>query len=99
MTVDYCVKNGGHNFNINATSGGNSTLQYAGGTLTAVGGGYGGTSYWSSPLGGQGGSGGSGGGASGYNAGTSGKNGSGTLGQGYAGASGYNHHVSGGGGG
>ncbi|CAM8292521.1 Autotransporter-associated beta strand repeat [Candidatus Methylopumilus universalis] len=92
-------QNGGHNFNINASSGNNSTLQHAGGTLTAVGGGYGGTSYWSSPLGGQGGTGGSGGGAAGYNAGTSGKNGSGTAGQGYAGASGYGHHVSGGGGG
>ena len=92
-------QNGGHNFNINASSGANSTLQYEGGTLEAVGGGYGGTSYWTSPLGGQGGSGGSGGGAAGYNAGTSGKNGSGTAGQGHAGASGFDHHVSGGGGG
>lgn len=92
-------QNSGHNFNINASSGANSTLQYEGGTLTAVGGGYGGTSYWTSPLGGQGGSGGSGGGAAGYNAGTSGKNGSGTAGQGNAGASGSGHHVSGGGGG
>ena len=39
-------QNGGHNFNINASSGGNSTLQYEGGTLQAVGGGYGGTTYW-----------------------------------------------------
>ncbi|QDC95766.1 filamentous hemagglutinin N-terminal domain-containing protein [Candidatus Methylopumilus universalis] len=88
-----------HNFTINATAGGNSTMQNAGATIIAIGGGYGGTSYWTSPLGGQGGSGGSGGGAAGYNAGTSGKNGSGTAGQGFAGASGYNSHVSGGGGG
>ena len=90
---------GGHNYTINATAGGNSTMQNAGTTLTAIGGGFGGTSYWQAPLGGQGGSGGSGGGAAGYNAGTSGKNGSGTAGQGYAGASGYGSHVSGGGGG
>jgi hypothetical protein len=71
----------------------------ANGTLTAIGGGYGGTGPWNHTLKGQAGSGGSGGGASGYNAGTSGRNGSGTAGQGNAGASGYNSHVGGGGGG
>ena len=90
---------GAHQWRVDATQGGNSTLVSASGILTAVGGGYGGTGPWNHLLQGQAGDGGSGGGASGYNAGTSGRNGAGTTGQGYAGASGSNAHVSGGGGG
>ena len=90
---------GGHQWRVDATQGGNSTLVSASGTLTAVGGGYGGTGPWSHILKGQAGSGGSGGGAAGYQASYSGRNGAGTAGQGYAGASGSGSHVSGGGGG
>ena len=90
---------GGHQWRVNGTQGGNSTLVTASGTLTAIGGGYGGTGPWGHTLQGAAGAGGSGGGASGYSAGTSGRNGAGTAGQGYAGASGYGSHVSGGGGG
>jgi hypothetical protein len=90
----------GHHWTINAKQGEDSTFETANGTLTAIGGGYGGTGPWShNPLQGQAGSGGSGGGASGYVAGYSGRNGSGTAGQGNAGASGAGHHVAGGGGG
>ena len=89
----------GHQWTVNAQSGGNSTLQTASGTLTAIGGGYGGTGPWNHQLQGRAASGGSGGGAAGYNAGTSGRNGAGTQGQGHAGASGTGSHVSGGGGG
>jgi hypothetical protein len=54
----------GHQYQVSATSGGNSVF----GTLTAIGGGYGGSSVFSyTPNYGQAGSGGSGGGASGYN--------------------------------
>ena len=88
-----------HVWTINAKQGGDSSIVTANGTLTAIGGGYGGTGPWNHTLQGQAGSGGSGGGASGYNAGTSGRNGSGTAGQGNAGASGSGHHVAGGGGG
>ena len=89
----------GHQWTINAKQGENSSIVTVNGTLTAIGGGYGGTGPWNHTLQGQAGSGGSGGGASGYNAGTSGRNGSATAGQGNAGASGNNHHVGGGGGG
>ena len=92
-------ESGGHQWIVNATQGGNSSVATASGTLTAIGGGYGGTGPWNHILQGQAGSGGSGGGAAGYNAGNSGRNGSGTAGQGYAGASGNGSHVSGGGGG
>jgi fibronectin-binding autotransporter adhesin len=88
-----------HVWTINAKQGENSSIVTVNGTLTAIGGGYGGTGPWNHTLQGQAGSGGSGGGASGYNAGTSGRNGSATAGQGNAGASGNNHHVGGGGGG
>jgi filamentous hemagglutinin family protein len=81
----------GHQWTVNAQSGGNSTLQTASGTLTAIGGGYGGTGPWNHQLQGRAASGGSGGGAAGYNAGTSGRNGAGTQGQGHAGASGTGH--------
>jgi len=91
---------GGHQFTIRATAGGNSTLQYAGGTLTAIGGGYGGSSYWGyTPDYGYGGAGGSGGGASGYSDGNTGRGGAGTSGQGYAGGGGQGQYYAGGGGG
>src|SRR6056300_747711 len=89
----------GHQWTINAKQGENSSIVTVNGTLTAIGGGYGGTGPWNHTLQGQAGSGGSGGGASGYNAGTSGRNGSATAGQGNDGASGNIHHVGGGGGG
>jgi len=58
---------GGHQFTIRGTNGGDSS--FAG--RTALGGGYGGSSYWDyTPDFGYGGSGGSGGGASGYSNGT-----------------------------
>jgi len=58
---------GGHQYNIRATNGGDSS--FAG--RTALGGGYGASSYWGyTPDNGYGGSGGSGGGASGYSDGT-----------------------------
>ena len=88
-----------HTWTKNAQQGENSSIVTANGTLTAIGGGYGGTGPWNHTLQGQAGSGGSGGGASGYNASYSGRNGSGTAGQGNAGASGAGHHVAGGGGG
>ncbi|MFZ2026353.1 MAG: LamG domain-containing protein [Microgenomates group bacterium] len=82
------------------TNGGNSTF----GTITAVGGGWGGTSHNTQGLGIHfGNSGGSGGGSSGYNndavaAGTYGS-GAGTVGQGYRGGLQGGQYYSGGGGG
>ena len=85
-----------HQFSIPATKGSNSSF----GSYTAIGGGYGGSSYWESTLGGQGGSGGSGGGSSGYNAANNiNKAGTGTTGQGFRGGYGGQAHYSGGGGG
>mgnify|MGYP000267921640 CR=1 FL=1 len=85
-----------HQFSIPATKGSNSSF----GSYTAIGGGYGGSSYWESTLGGQGGSGGSGGGSSGYNAANNiNKAGAGTTGQGFRGGYGGQAHYSGGGGG
>ena len=90
---------GGHQFTISATQGGNSVF----GELTAVGGGFGGSSYWGyTPNNGYGGTGGSGGGASGYNQGVGSngtRGGSGTSGQGFAGGGGAINYYSGGGGG
>ena len=85
-----------HNYITNATQGGNSVF----GSLTAIGGGYGGSSYRSSPLGGIPGNGGSGGGASGYNndAGVR-AGGTGTAGQGNNGGAMGTAYYSGGGGG
>lgn len=86
-----------HNFTINGTNGGNTTAF----GYTAIGGGYGGTSYRTSPLGGIPNSGGSGGGASGYNNGngTPRPGGAGTAGQGNdGGAMGTNYYSGGGGG-
>ena len=91
---------GGHQYTIRATAGGASSLQYAGGTLTALGGGYGGSSYWGyTPDYGYGGSGASGGGASGYSDGNTGRGGAGTTGQGFAGGGGQGQYYAGGGGG
>ena len=97
-------QNCNHQFNLRASAGGNSTLTSSAGTLTAIGGGYGGSSYWGyTPDQGYGGSGGSGGGASGYsNSGSNsnlGRNGSGTAGQGNDGGGGYGQYYGGGGGG
>lgn len=61
------VQPGGHQYTIRATNGGNSSFA----ERTALGGGYGASSYWGyTPDYGYGGSGGSGGGASGYSDGT-----------------------------
>ena len=89
---------GGHQFTISATQGGNSVF----GELTAIGGGYGGSSYWGyTPNNGYGGTGGSGGGASGYKqgVGSNGRGGTGTSGQGFNGGGAVNNYYSGGGGG
>ena len=87
---------GGHQYTIPATQGGNSVF----GALTAIGGGFGGSSYRGYTPGIAGGSGGSGGGASGYNdnAGTF-LGGSGTTGQGNRGGNSTAAYYSGGGGG
>lgn len=87
---------GGHQYTIPATNGENSVF----GSLTAVGGGFGGSSYRGHTPGIAGGSGGSGGGSSGYNdnAGTF-YGGAGTAGQGYRGGNSTAAYYSGGGGG
>ena len=86
---------GGHQFTIPAKKGGNTTF----GNLTAIGGGFGGSSVWSYTPGGSGGSGGSGGGASGYNSTNAAGAGLGTSGQGFSGGNAGGSHFSGGGGG
>jgi hypothetical protein len=86
----------GHQFTISATNGSNSVF----GSLTAVGGGYGGSSYFAyTPNNGYGNSGGSGGGASGYSDGNTGRGGAGTSNQGNAGGGSIGQYYSGGGGG
>lgn len=87
---------GAHQFTIPATSGGNSVF----GPFTAIGGGFGGSSYRGYTPGIAGGAGGSGGGASGYNdnAGTF-LGGAGTAGQGFRGGNSTAAYYSGGGGG
>jgi hypothetical protein len=87
---------GGHQYTIPATSGGNSVF----GSLTAIGGGFGGSSYRGYTPGIAGGAGGSGGGSSGYNdnAGTF-NGGAGTAGQGFRGGNSTAAYYSGGGGG
>jgi hypothetical protein len=66
-----------HQYNISATNGGNSVF----GSLTSLGGGYGGSSYWGyTPNNGWGGGGGCGGGPSGYSDGNTGRSGGGTQG-------------------
>ena len=87
---------GGHQFTISATNGNNSVF----GSSTAIGGGYGGSSYFGyTPNYGYGNSGGSGGGASGYSDGNTGRGGAGTAGQGYAGGGSAGQYYPGGGGG
>lgn len=86
----------GHQYTIPATQGGNSVFS----SLTAIGGGRGGSSYRGHILGIAGGNGGSGGGSSGYNdnAGTF-NGGTGTSGQGFGGGNSTQAYRSGGGGG
>ena len=88
--------NSAHQYNVAATNGGNSVF----GPYTAIGGGFGGSSYRGYSPGIAGGSGGSGGGASGYNdnAGTF-LGGLGTSGQGNRGGNSTVAYRSGGGGG
>ena len=87
---------GNHQFTVSATQGGNSVF----GSITAIGGGYGGSSYFQyGPNNGYGGSGGSGGGASGYSDGNTGRNGTGSAGQGFSGGGSSGQYYSGGGGG
>jgi hypothetical protein len=87
---------GGHQFTVSATNGGNSAF----GSLVALGGGYGGSSYYGyTPNYGYAASGASGGGASGYSDGSTGRGGVGTPGQGYNGGGGGGQYYSGGGGG
>lgn len=87
---------GGHQFTIPGTNGGNSVF----GPFTAIGGGRGGSSYRAYTPGIAGAAGGSGGGASGYNdnAGTF-SGGAGTAGQGFSGGNSSTAYYSGGGGG
>jgi hypothetical protein len=87
---------GSHQYTISATNGGNSTFN----GLTAIGGGYGGSSYFGyTPNYGYGNSGGSGGGASGYSDGNTGHGGAATSGQGNVGGGSGGQYYSGGGGG
>ena len=85
-----------HQFTISATNGSNSVF----GSLTAVGGGYGASSYYGyTPNYGYPGNGGSGGGPSGYSDGGYRSGGTGTAGQGFDGGQGGPQYYSGGGGG
>lgn len=85
-----------HGFAISAKQGVNSSFS----SYTAIGGGYGGSSYYDyGPNNGYGGNGGSGGGASGYSNGGWYRAGAGTSGQGYNGGGGAGQYYSGGGGG
>lgn len=88
---------GGHQFTIPATNGQNSAF----GSLVALGGGYGGSSYYGyTPDYGIGSTGASGGGNSGYTAGATTTAPQGTVGQGYKGGNaGGGSYYSGGGGG
>ena len=87
-----------HNFTVLGTNGGDSSFL----NLTALGGGRGGMSYWTSSAGqvnARGQAGGSGGGASGYDTPTNQGSGDGTLGQGFRGGNAVYRYYSGGGGG
>jgi len=84
-----------HQYTIPATNGHNSVF----GTLTAIGGGAGGSSYYAYTPGASGASGGSGGGSSGYSSGGTLAGGVGTVGQGFNGGQGGGQYYSGGGGG
>lgn len=85
----------GHQYTISATNGANSVFS----SLTAIGGGYGGSSVWTYTPGWVGNVGGSGGGASGYNSTAGAGSGAGTAGQGNRGGNAGGSHYSGGGGG
>lgn len=83
-----------HQYTLSATSGGNSSFR----NITALGGGYGGSSYFNyTPNNGFGANGACGGGASGYSNGTTGRGGTGT--QGFNGGGSSGQYYSGGGGG
>jgi hypothetical protein len=84
-----------HQFTIPAKKGDNSVFA----TFTAIGGGFGGSSYYNYAPGPAGGNGGSGGGASGYSTGGTMGGGTGTAGQGNNGGRGGGQYYSGGGGG
>jgi hypothetical protein len=85
-----------HQFTISATNGGNSSF----GNIEAIGGGYGGSSYFQyTPNNGRGANGGSGGGSSAYSDGNTGRNGLGTAGQGFNGGGSIGQYYGGGGGG
>lgn len=85
-----------HQYNVSATVGGNSSFN----GVTAIGGGYGGSSYFQyGPNNGYGSSGASGGGASGYSDTSTGRQGTGTAGKGFDGGSSIGQYYSGGGGG
>lgn len=87
---------GAHQFTISATSGGNSVF----GPYTAIGGGFGGSSYFDyTPNLGLGATGGCGGGTSGYSNGSVKSGAAGTTGQGFRGGQGGGQYFSGGGGG
>lgn len=86
---------GSHQYTIPAKKGDNSVFA----TFTAIGGGFGGSSYYDHTLGGYPGNGGSGGGASGYSNGGTRTGGTGTAGQGNNGGRGGGQYYSGGGGG
>jgi hypothetical protein len=89
-------QNAGHQFTIAATAGSSTVF----GTVTATGGGKGGSSYFLyTPDNGYGGNGSSGGGASGYSDGNTGRAGSGTVGKGYNGGANAGQYYAGGGGG
>lgn len=86
---------GAHQYTIPATAGGNSVLN----DQIAIGGGYGGSSYYGHVLAGAPSSGGSGGGRSAYSDGGYRNGGAGTAGQGYRGGNGGPEYYGGGGGG
>jgi hypothetical protein len=87
---------GSHQYTVSATVGGNSSFN----GVTAIGGGYGGSSYFGyTPNYGYGSNGASGGGASGYSDGSGGRQGAGTAGKGFDGGSSIGQYYSGGGGG
>lgn len=96
---DGAAQNGAHQYSYGGSNGANSVFS----TLTAIGGGFGGSSYHGyTPNYGQGANGGSGGGASAYSDGSAAHQGTGTAGpprQGYDGGPAAGQYYGGGGGG
>tara|TARA_R110000764_G_scaffold85614_1_gene166270 strand:+ start:229 stop:1347 length:1119 start_codon:yes stop_codon:yes gene_type:complete len=89
-----------HQFQIAATNGATSSLSGDVVDVSMLGGGKGGSSYYTyTPDQGQGGAGASGGGCSGYSNGSTKAGGAGTAGQGFNGGQGGGQYYSGGGGG